>query len=119
MMSSRSSGRRRKPGEDMLGMLVREHGDRSQRPPNSSASGRLLLLAGHETTSNMFEPWHYCAATTPRSTGRSSRRPRCQVGPAIEELLRYLSVVHNAIPRITTSEVEVGGAGHPGRASFS
>jgi cytochrome P450 len=31
------------------------------------------------------------------------------VGPAIEELLRWLSIVQTAIPRITTADVEVAG----------
>jgi cytochrome P450 len=33
--------------------------------------------------------------------------------PAIEELLRWLSIVHSAIPRVTTTEVEVAGVPIP------
>ena len=35
------------------------------------------------------------------------------VGPAVEELLRWLSIVQNAIPRFTTTEVEVAGVRIP------
>jgi cytochrome P450 len=35
------------------------------------------------------------------------------VGPAIEELLRWLSIVQSAIPRITTTDVEVAGVTIP------
>jgi cytochrome P450 len=35
------------------------------------------------------------------------------VGPAIEELLRWLSIVQNAIPRITTTAVEIAGVQIP------
>jgi cytochrome P450 len=31
------------------------------------------------------------------------------VAPAVEELLRWLSIVHSSIPRITTADVEVAG----------
>jgi cytochrome P450 len=35
------------------------------------------------------------------------------VGPAVEELLRWLSIVHSGIPRITTTDVEVAGVPIP------
>ena len=35
--------------------------------------------------------------------------------PTVEELLRYLSVVQNAIPRITTTEVTINGVTIPAR----
>ncbi|MEO3888889.1 cytochrome P450 [Nonomuraea sp. B5E05] len=41
------------PGEDMLGMLVREHGDDLSTDELIGVAGQLLL-AGHETTSNML-----------------------------------------------------------------
>ena len=41
------------PGEDMLGMLVREHGD-ELTTDELIGIGELLLIAGHETTSNML-----------------------------------------------------------------
>src|SRR5262249_8240833 len=44
---------RRQPGEDILGMLIREHGDELTDNELIGVAG-LLLLAGHETTSNML-----------------------------------------------------------------
>ncbi len=35
------------------------------------------------------------------------------IGPAVEEMLRWLSIVHSAIPRITTTDVEVAGVPIP------
>ncbi|MDT5286402.1 MAG: hypothetical protein QOF88_1291, partial [Mycobacterium sp.] len=43
---------RRHPGDDILGMLVREHGAELTDDELVGIAG-LLLLAGHETTSNM------------------------------------------------------------------
>ncbi len=53
------------PGEDMLGMLVREHGDELSTDELIGIAG-LLLLAGHETTSNMlaWAPWRCCGTRT-------------------------------------------------------
>src|SRR6476646_10381794 len=97
---------RRKPGEDMLGMLVREHGTEVSDYELVGIGG-LLLLAGHETTSNMLSLGTIALLQHPDQLAAVRDDPDA-VGPAIEELLRYLSVVQNAIPRITTSEVEVG-----------
>ncbi len=105
---------RREPGEDMLGMLVREHGAEVSDYELVGIGG-LLLLAGHETTSNMLSLGTIALLQHPEQLAAVRDDPDA-LGPAIEELLRYLSVVQNAIPRITTSEVEVGGvvipAGH-------
>lgn len=35
------------------------------------------------------------------------------VAPAVEELLRWLSILHSAIPRITTTEVQISGVSIP------
>ena len=48
-----SRGRRPQPGDDMLGMLVREHGHELTTDELIGIAG-LLLIAGHETTSNML-----------------------------------------------------------------
>ena len=40
------------------------------------------------------------------------------VGPAVEELLRWLSIVHSAIPRITTTDVEIAGVTDSRRTSW-
>ena len=65
---------RRQPGEDILGMLVREHGDELTDDELIGIAG-LLLLAGHETTSNMLGPRHAGAAAAPRPARRGARRP--------------------------------------------
>lgn len=105
---------RREPGEDILGMLIREHGTEVSDDELVGIGG-LLLLAGHETTSNMLSLGTIALLQHPDQLAAVRDDPDA-VGPAIEELLRYLSVVQNAITRITTSDVEVGGvvipAGH-------
>jgi cytochrome P450 len=98
---------RRDPGEDLLGMLVREHGAEITDSELFVVSA-LMLLAGHETTSNMLGLGTVALLQHPEQLAAVRNNPDA-IGPAIEELLRYLSVVQNAIPRITSTEVEIDG----------
>lgn len=102
---------RRQPGEDILGMLVREHGDELTDDELVGVAS-LLLLAGHETTSNMLGLGTLALLRHPEQLAVVRDDPDA-VGPAIEELLRWLSIVQSAIPRITTTDVEVAGVTIP------
>jgi cytochrome P450 len=116
-MSSLVERARRQPGEDILGMLVREHG---HELTNDELIGiaSLLLLAGHETTSNMLGLGTLALLRHPDQLAAVRDDPDA-IGPAVEELLRWLSIVHSAIPRITTSDVEIAGVPIPaGRLVF-
>jgi cytochrome P450 len=116
-MNSLVERARRQPGEDILGMLVREHG---HELTNDELIGiaSLLLLAGHETTSNMLGLGTLALLRHPDQLATVRDDPDA-VGPAVEELLRWLSIVHSAIPRITTTDVEIAGVGIPaGRLVF-
>jgi cytochrome P450 len=98
---------RQQPGEDILGMLVREHGDELTDDELIGIAG-LLLLAGHETTSNMLGLGTLALLRHPDQLAAVRDDPDA-IGPAVEELLRWLSIVHTAIPRITTTDVEIAG----------
>ncbi len=102
---------RRQPGDDILGMLVREHGDELTDDELVGIAG-LLLLAGHETTSNMLGLGTLALLRHPEQLAVVRDDPDA-VGPAIEELLRWLSIVQTAIPRITTTDVEIAGVTIP------
>jgi cytochrome P450 len=102
---------RRQPGEDILGMLVREHGDELTDDELIGVAG-LLLLAGHETTSNMLGLGVLALLRHPDQLAAVRDDPDA-VGPAVEEMLRWLSIVQTAIPRIATADVEVAGVTIP------
>lgn len=110
-MSSLVERSRRQPGEDMLGMLVREHGD-ELTDDELIGIASLLLLAGHETTSNMLGLGTLALLRHPDQLAAVRDDPDA-VAPAVEELLRWLSIVHSAIPRITTTDVEIAGVPIP------
>jgi cytochrome P450 len=106
-MSKLVTGARRDPGDDILGMLVRDHGDELSDAELVGIAG-LLLVAGHETTANMLGLGALALLRHPEQLAAVRDDPAAVV-PAIEELLRWLSVVHTAIPRRTTSDVEIAG----------
>lgn len=99
------------PGGDILGMLIRDHGSDLTDDELVGIAG-LLLLAGHETTSNMLSLGTLALLRHPHQLA-AVRDDADAVAPAIEELLRYLSIVHTAIPRITTTDVEICGVTIP------
>jgi cytochrome P450 len=102
---------RRAPGEDILGMLVREHGAELTDDELIGVAS-LLLLAGHETTSNMLGLGTLALLRHPDQLTAILDDPDA-IGPAVEELLRWLSIVHSAIPRVTTTAVEIAGVPIP------
>ena len=110
-MSTLVERARQQPGEDILGMLVREHGTELTDDELIGVAG-LLLLAGHETTSNMLGLGTLALLRHPDQLAAVRDDPGA-IGPAVEEMLRWLSIVHSAIPRITTTDVEVAGVPIP------
>lgn len=99
------------PREDMLGMLVREHGDDLTTDELIGIAG-LLLLAGHETTSNMLGLGTLALLRHPDQLAMMRDEPG-RVDAAVEELMRWLSIVHSGAPRVTTTEVEIAGQAIP------
>ena len=95
------------PGDDMLGMLVRKHGD-DLSTAELIGIASLLLVAGHETTSNMLGLGTLALLRHPDQLAIMRDDPAA-VEPAVEELLRWLSIVHSGVPRTTTTEVKIAG----------
>ncbi|MGW4800554.1 cytochrome P450, partial [Nonomuraea sp. NPDC004297] len=99
------------PGEDMLGMLVREHGD-DLSAEELAGVGSLLLLAGHETTSNMLGLGTLALLRHPDQLDLLRKEPE-RIGATVEELLRWLSIVHSGTGKIVTTDVELSGVRIP------
>jgi cytochrome P450 len=95
------------PGDDMIGMLVREHGAELSTDELTGIAS-LLLVAGHETTANMLGLGTLALLRHPDQLAIVRDQPE-RVDAAVEELLRWLTIVHTTIPRFTTTEVEIAG----------
>ncbi|MBW0093251.1 cytochrome P450 [Pseudonocardia sp. KRD-184] len=101
------AGAKADPGEDVLGMLVREHGD-EMTDDELVGIASLLLVAGHETTSNMLGLGTLALLRHPDQLARVRDEPE-SVDAAVEELMRWLSIVHTGVARTATTEVEIAG----------
>jgi cytochrome P450 len=102
---------RREPRDDLLGMLVSEHGDEMTRHELANL-GALLLTAGHDTTSSMLGLSLVALLDHPEQLALIRDDPAA-VRPAVEELLRYLSIVHSGMPRVALTDTEVAGVAIP------
>lgn len=100
--------RRREPREDLMSALVAAEVD-GQRLTDDELLGfcLLLLIAGHETTTNLLGNAAVVLAEHPRSRHRLVGDP-ASIAPAIEELLRYDSPVQG-LSRILTHDVTLHG----------
>ena len=74
------------------------------------ANVELLILAGHETTANMTALGALTLMQNPDAfTALREDREGVLVKPMVEELLRYLTIVHLFSGRVAIDDVEVGG----------
>ncbi|MET9615186.1 cytochrome P450 [Kitasatospora indigofera] len=97
--------KRKHPGDDMLSRLA-ARADVS--PAEIAATGLLLLVAGHETTANMTALSTVALLRRPEQVARLRADPGLVRG-AVEELLRYLTIVQSGLPRVAVEDVELGG----------
>ncbi|WIX78485.1 cytochrome P450 [Amycolatopsis carbonis] len=98
------AGKRAEPGEDILSDLARQE-DLSIEELTGIAF--LLLLAGHETTANMLALGTFALLEHPEQLAELRADPELLPG-AVEELMRYLSVVDINF-RYATEDLELGG----------
>ncbi|MER7007261.1 cytochrome P450 [Dactylosporangium sp. NPDC000555] len=102
------SAKEANPTDDVLGRLIR----RNRQTPlfdHEMLVGltMLLLVAGFETTASMIALGSAWLLSNERERAAIVADPAA-AGPAVEELLRYFSVV-DALPRIATDDIEIGG----------
>jgi cytochrome P450 len=95
------------PGDDMLGMLVREHGD-DLTAGELTGIASLLLIAGHETTANMLGLGTLALLRQPDQLAIVRDQPE-HVDAAVEELLRWLTIVHTGTGKMATVDTEIAG----------
>jgi cytochrome P450 len=98
------------PGDDLLSGLVErvESGELGRQ--EAAQMGVLLLLAGHETTANMIALGTLALLEHPDQLAllRDTDDPKL-VASAVEELLRYLNIVHGGRRRAALEDIEIAG----------
>lgn len=100
--------RRADPRDDLISAMIEAQEERDALTDQELLSlSFLLLLAGHETTTNLIGNGTLALLKNPTELERLRAEPAL-LPNAIEELLRYDSPVQ-ATARVTTEEVELGG----------
>lgn len=98
--------KRRDPGDDILSRLA-VRPDLTAR--ETASLGFMLLITGHESTTNMAALSVLALLRHPGQAARLRAEPALVPG-AVEELLRYLTIIHLGLGRAATEDVTVGGA---------
>ncbi|MFH8381846.1 cytochrome P450 [Kitasatospora sp. NPDC018058] len=100
-----TDAKRTQPDDGILSRLV-ARGELSTE--EIGAMGRLLLVAGHETTANMTALSVLALLRNPDQLAHLRRHP--ETAPAaVEELLRYLTIVHSGLTRVAVEDVDLAG----------
>ncbi|WP_433441848.1 cytochrome P450 [Nonomuraea sp. CA-141351] len=97
--------KREEPADDLLSGLI-EGGELDDE--ELTGVSFLLLLAGHETTANMLGLGTYALLTNPAQLAAMRDDPSV-VDNGVEELLRYLTIIHVGPVRTALEDVEIEG----------
>ncbi|MFB9903605.1 cytochrome P450 [Allokutzneria oryzae] len=97
------------PEDDLLSRLIRRAQETGEplTVEELVSLGVTLLIAGHETTANMIALSTLALLRSPDQLAALRADPELAPG-AVEELLRYLSIVHFGLFRYATEDVEIG-----------
>jgi cytochrome P450 len=106
-MQSLVNRHRRDPGDDILGMLIRDHAD-ELTDEELLGIGNILLVAGHETRANTIGLGTLLLLQHPDQLALVRDDPEV-ITNAAEEILRYLTIVHTGTPRIILQDMIIGG----------
>jgi len=98
------------PADDLLSALATRvtSGELTRR--QAANTGLILLIAGHETTANMIALGTLALLEHPDQLARvrESEDPKL-IASTVEELLRYLNIVHSGRRRAVLENIEIGG----------
>lgn len=98
------------PGDDLLTRLAErvEQGDMSHA--TASMTGFIMLQAGHETTASMIALGTLTLLQHREAFDRlSTTEDPGVIANLVDELMRYLSVVHSLIERTALEDMTIGG----------
>ena len=98
------------PAEDLLSLVAEQVRAGALTRREAASMAQLLLVAGHETTANMIALGTLALIEHPDQLARvrESQDPKL-IASAVEELLRYLNIVHSGRRRVALEDIEVGG----------
>ncbi|MEV7089092.1 cytochrome P450 [Streptomyces sp. NPDC093085] len=99
------------PGDDVLSELAGRVTAGEMSRSEAVHMGVAMLIAGHETTATMISLGTLALLQHPDQLAlvRETEDPKVIAG-AVDEVLRYLSIVQTGVRRVAKEEIEIGGA---------
>ncbi len=99
------------PGDDLISRLVTGYVVTGQLTRETAAmTGVVMMLAGHETSANMISLGTVALLQHPDVFERLGQTDDPAVtANVVEELMRYLSIVHSQVDRVATEDLTLGG----------
>lgn len=99
------------PGDDLMSRLIADHvvtGELSRQ--TAAMNGMVLLSAGHETTASMIALGIVALLDNPATYELlASTDDHAVTAAVVEELMRYLTIVHSLIDRDATEDLTIAG----------
>jgi cytochrome P450 len=101
----------RDPDGALISRLIQEYLPTGELTRETIAMNSFILLsAGHETTANMIGLGTLALLENPDTLARIRSTDDAKViSGAVEELMRYLTIVHSLVARVAKEDVEIGG----------
>jgi cytochrome P450 len=101
----------REPGDDMISHLVTDYVATGQLDHATTAMNSVIMMqAGHETTANMISLGTVALLQHPNVFERLGQTDDpAVIANIVEELMRYLTIVHSQVDRVATEDLTIGG----------
>jgi cytochrome P450 len=101
----------REPGDDLISRLVTEYVATGQLDHATTAMNSVIMMqAGHETTANMISLGTVALLQHPDVFERLGQTDDpAVIANIVEELMRYLTIVHSQVDRVATEDLTIGG----------
>ncbi len=101
----------REPGDDLISRLVTGYVATGQLDHETAAMTSVIMMqAGHETTANMISLGTVALLQHPDVFERLGQTDdHAVIANIVEELMRYLTIVHSQVDRVATEDLTLGG----------
>ncbi|MGB6511574.1 MAG: cytochrome P450 [Mycobacterium sp.] len=110
-MSDLVERKEREPGDDLISRLITDYVASGELSRETAAMNAMILLqAGHETTASMIALGTVALLQNPDVFDLLRRTDDAAVvANIVEELMRYLTIVHSQVDRVATEDLSIDG----------
>ena len=101
----------REPGDDLMSRLMTDYVAKGELSRETAVmNGVIMLQAGHETTASMISLGTVALLEHPEQFERLRQTDDpVLIANLVEELMRYLTIVHSTVDRVALEDMTIGG----------